>query len=381
MKKLSLQWRITLMTALLISLTCIVLNSLIYFSSVIYINELGSYVIELLPFGTADDLSYEEWETFYMDFPEHVSETKQGFRLNSWFITLIVTLFSSAVAYFVTGKALKPLRQFSTQMKEIQVLNLSDPLLVKNQYDEIGELTHSFNNMLERLNKAFTVQRQFTGNAAHELRTPLAVIQAKMDVYQKLEQPTLEEQSETMDMIREQTKRLSDLVKVLLDMTELQTIQRADHISLSELVEEVIFDLSHLAEKKQVSLIQVEGNAQITGSDILIYRAVYNLVENAIKYNLPGGSVSVEVTERETGNIITVSDTGCGICIKNQEEVFIPFFRVDQSRSRAMGGAGLGLALVREIAELHGGTVRVVQSSEAGTEIELSIPRQNDNTW
>ncbi|RDU25214.1 sensor histidine kinase [Anaerosacchariphilus polymeriproducens] len=374
MKKLSLQWRLTLMTAFLISLTCTVLNFLIYFSGSSYIDNFGYYVVDILPSYEEEYIPDEEWESFYNDYFEQISETKQDFSLNSWVITLIITLLSSSVAYFVIGRSLRPLRELSEQIEDVQAQNLSKQLLVKNENDEIGRLAHSFNKVLERLSESFAVQRQFTGNAAHELRTPLAVMQTKLDVYQKLEHSTEEDCLETMDMIGQQTEQLTHLVQVLLEMAELQSVQRSDHISLPDLVEEVLFDLAPLADKKQVSLIQVDGKGSITGSDILIYRAVYNLVENAIKYNHPNGRVTVAVKKRRTGASITVFDTGCGIPVEHQEEVFAPFFRVDKSRSRTMGGAGLGLALVCDIAQLHGGSVRIVESSSEGTIIELLIP-------
>lgn len=380
MKKISLQWRITLLTALLILCTCIILNMLIYYSGSLYIDKLGYYIIDYIPSDENEliidgyEESYEEsYEEFYEDFPDQITEMKQGFSFESWIITLIVTLISSTIAYFVSGKSLCPLRKLSTQIEDIQVMNLSNKIFVSNKDDEIGKLAKSFNNLIQRLDKAFTIQRQFTANAAHELRTPLAVLQAKLDVYKKIKNPSKEEQVDTMNMVLEQTEKLSLLIKVLLDMTELQSIERTDYIILSELVEEVLFDLSHLADKKQITLHQNDGKANIIGSDILIYRSIYNLVENAIKYNRFGGNVTVDIENKDNVAVITIIDTGCGIKLEDQEKIFNPFYRVDKSRSRAMGGAGLGLALVKDIVQLHGGTVQVVESTDEGTKISIFI--------
>jgi len=283
-------------------------------------------------------------------------------------------LGSSLFTWFLTGRALAPLREFSDRMETIQAQNLSEPLEEPATQDEVARLTRSFNGMLERLDRAFTAQRQFSANAAHELRTPLAVMQTSLEVLQKREQPSMEEYADAVQMAAEQTGRLSHLVGTLLEMTELQTVQCTDHIALSALIEEVICDLAQIAGERQVTLIQMPGEAEVTGSDPLLYRAVYNLVENAIKYNRPGGSVTVGVrTENDTA-IVSVMDTGIGIDRGSWESVFEPFVRVDKSRSRAMGGVGLGLALVRDIAVQHGGSVRIAHSSDKGTEMLLTLP-------
>ena len=373
MKKLSLQWRLTLMTAALVTAACLLLNLIISHSAVMQINDMENYMLEISPDGQ-DSLMIGIDSGIYPNLSTQVQEAKNTFRIQSIIATLLVILSSSALTYFLAGKALAPLRQFNSKMEKIQAQNLSEPLEVPAAEDEIARLTRSFNEMLKRLNQAFTVQRQFSANAAHELRTPLAVMQTNLDVLQKHKEPTPAEYTETLQMVSEQTGRLSHLVNVLLEMTELQTLQRTDEISLSALVEEVICDLAQVADEKGVTLLQEDGEATLTGSDMLLYRAVYNLVENAIKYNRPDGTVTVGIRTEQDTVILSVADTGIGISRENWEKIFDPFVRIDKSRSRAMGGAGLGLALVKNIADQHGGTVRVIRSGEQGTEIWLTLP-------
>lgn len=368
MRKRSLQWRLTLMISLLVMAACLLLNLFISRSAVMRIDEIESYVMEIDPGGE---------EPFVIgispNFSEQVQQAKDAFRIQSALATLAVILACGAATYYLAGRALLPLRQLSTHMERIQAGNLSEPLEIPDTGDEIARLAGAFNGMLERLDQAFTVQRQFSANAAHELRTPLAVMRTHLDVLQKREVPTQAEYAEAVRMMSEQTERLAHLVSVLLEMTELRSAERTDQVSLSALTEEVLCDLAQVAEEKGVALSQEPGDVVLTGSDLLLYRAVYNLVENAVKYNRPGGSVTVGVRRERGQAVLRVTDTGIGICRESWEAVFEPFVRVDKSRSRAMGGAGLGLALVRDIAQLHGGSVRVARSSDQGTEIELTL--------
>lgn len=370
MKKLSLQWRLTIMLVALVTASCLLLNLLISRSAVTRINEVGKYIMEIEPASQED---------FVIDVDDselraQIHQAQNTFRIQSVAATVIVILLGGAFTYFLAGHALTPLRTFSSYMEKLQTENLSEQLEIPKTGDEIARLTCSFNKMRNRLNQAFAAQSQFSANAAHELRTPLAVMQTKLDVLQKRKEPTQEEYKETVAMLSEQTGRLSDLVSVLLEMTELQTVQKTDVIALSALVEEVLCDLTQVADKKGVKLIQEKGDATLVGSDSLIYRAVYNLVENAIKYNRPNGAVTVGIHAENDSAVLYVKDTGTGIQPENWENIFAPFVREDKSRSRAMGGAGLGLALVRDIAGQHGGSVRVAQSSEKGTRVELTLP-------
>ena len=375
MKHCTLQWRLTLLTAALMAGACLLLNLLLGFSAVAQMDGMENYILKIVPEGQDTlvvDLSPLD---FYPDLANQLNRAKSVFRSQSIAATLGVILAGGAVTYFLAGRALKPLRQFSRHIEQVQVQNLSEPLPMPPVQDELARLTHTFNEMLVRLDQAFSAQRQFSANAAHELRTPLAVLQTKLEVFQKRAAPTPQEYAETLSMVAVQTDRLSHLVSVLLELTELGTLQRTDPVSLAALTEEVLCDLAQVAQEREVTLLQTKGDATLTGSDLLLYRAIYNLVENAIKYNRPGGTVTVAVRAEEHRALLQVTDTGIGIAPEHWQVIFDPFVRVDKSRSRAMGGAGLGLALVRDIAQAHGGTVGVIKSSPQGTEIQLSLPR------
>ena len=379
-RKLSLQWRLTLIITLLVTVTCILMYFFISRSAVTGIENLENYMIQINPENISGSDSTPitfnvDPSTLFPDFSSQVQNTKDLFRTRSVIATVIIILLSSICTYFISKRALTPLRKLSLKVDQIQAQNLSEPLEVPDTHDEISRLTVAFNNMLSRLDEAFTAQKQFSANAAHELRTPLAVMQTNLEVFARKPSPTPEEYQSLFSMIQEQTGRLSHLASVLLDMTGMQTVERSDSISLAALTDEVFCDLASVAEDKQIELIQKDGDCMVTGSYLLLYRAVYNLVENAIKYNKPGGSVTVSIRNEETESaIIEVTDTGIGISPENQEKIFSPFFRVDKSRSRAMGGAGLGLALVNEIARQHNGEVKVLRSSEKGTTMALVLP-------
>ena len=300
------------------------------------------------------------------------------FRTTNWYITAAVTLLSGFLAYFVSGRALKPLRSFASQVEQVQLNNLADMRIDEDVLPEFRQLSRSFNQMLERLNNAFAAQRQFTGNAAHELRTPLALMQAQLELFSAEHPDVRPETMEFLTLLREQTERLTQMSKTLLEMSNLQQVARNEQLQLAPMVEEIFTDLAPLAEKRSISL-EAEGDAALTGSDALIYRLLFNLTENAVKYNRPGGSVRVELAQGREKCIIRVSDTGCGIPEEYQRSIFHPFFRVDKSRSREYGGAGLGLSLVWEIANLHGGSVWVEESSDKGTTIAVELPAGAEN--
>ena len=297
------------------------------------------------------------------------------FRTTNWYITAAVTLLSGFLAYFVSGRALKPLRSFASQVEQVQLNNLADMRIDEDSISEFRQLSRSFNQMLDRLNNAFAAQRQFTGNAAHELRTPLALMQAQLELFSAEHPDVRPETAEFLTLLREQTERLTQMTKTLLEMSNLQQVARNEQLQLAPMVEEIFTDLASLAEKRSITL-EAEGDAALTGSDALIYRMLFNLTENAVKYNRLGGSVRVELAQGQEKCIIRVSDTGCGIPEEYQRSIFHPFFRVDKSRSREYGGAGLGLSLVWEIADLHGGSVWVEESSDKGTTIAVELPEK-----
>ena len=378
MKRISLQWRITLMTVLLIGVTCVAMNLLLCFSGVYYMDTIvdglqGGGTVILNEEGTA---SFDPQLVASDDELTIVVDGAQGrFRATNWYITAAVTLLSGILAYFVSGRALKPLRSFASQVEMVQMNNLADMKIDEDVLPEFKQLSHSFNQMLERLNTAFAAQRQFTGNAAHELRTPLALMQAQLELFSAEHPAVLPQTAEFLTLLREQTERLTQMTRTLLEMSNLQQVARNERIQLAPMIEEIFTDLAPLSDKRGVTLT-AEGDGIMTGSDALIYRLIFNLTENAVKYNRPGGSVRVSVTQELEKLLIRIFDTGCGIPEEYQRSIFQPFFRVDKSRSREYGGAGLGLALVWEIAELHGGSVWVEESSEKGTTIAVGLPTQ-----
>ena len=375
MRKISLQWRITLMTVLLIGVTCIVMNLLLCSSGVYYMDTIA----DTFQAGTVimNEEGAESFDPQRIRPDEELTIIVNGaqgrFHTTNWYITAVVTLLSGILAYFVSGRALMPLHSFASQVEKVQMNNLADMRINEELLPEFRQLSRSFNQMLERLNNAFAAQRQFVGNAAHELRTPLALMQARLELFSAEHPDVLPETAEFLALLREQTERLTQMTKTLLEMSNLQQVARNERIQLAPMIEEIFTDLASLAEKKEISLVY-DGDGVMTGSDALIYRLLFNLTENAVKYNHPGGRVRISVTQEPEKLLIRVSDTGCGIPGEYQQSIFQPFFRVDKSRSREFGGAGLGLSLVWEIANLHGGRVWVAESSEGGTTIAVELP-------
>lgn len=379
----SLQLKLTLLLSLLMIVSCVLMYFFISHSAVSGMDGLQNYMIKVDPQDGDSPITFSvDPKALFPQFEQEIQETKEDFLLRSVIATTIIILLSSVCTYFLTKKTLTPLQKLTSEVSQIQAQNLSTQLAVPNSKDEIAQLTSSFNEMLARLDNAFSTQKQFSANAAHELRTPLAVLQTNLEVFEKKQEPEMVEYRQLFTMIKEQTARLSQLVGTLLDMTNLKSVPRTDQVTLEELVDEVFCDLDPVAEKAGISIhfndsANQDSHTDVTGSYVLLYRAVYNLVENAIKYNRPHGSVSVSVKQENGQAMVLVTDTGIGISPENQKKIFDPFFRVDKSRSRAMGGAGLGLALVDSIAKEHGGTVKVLESSETGSTIALMLPVDN----
>ena len=384
MRKISLQWRLTILTTVLITVLCGCLTFFLYKNGVYYIDTLQETVTDqgTTPEAVYIDIPDNEWDDFAAQFATKVYNSKSDYRNRSLLITAVVALIGGAVTFFVSGRALKPLKEFSETVEKVQAQNLADYTIEENRIAELDRLRTSYNKMLLRLSESFETQRQFTGNAAHELRTPLALIQAQLDLYHTTEHPeSTAVAEETIQMVTEQNERLSKLVRTLLDMSELQTVSRNDRIELHSLIEEVLTDLEPLAQEKKVELIQKSQGAGakadeelfLTGSDILIYRMLYNLVENAIKYNRTDGTVTVSAKREKNEVVLTVSDTGNGIDEAFREQIFEPFFRVDKSRSRELGGVGLGLAMVREVVRVHDGTIEVYTNKHSGTTFEVKM--------
>ena len=380
MKKMSLQWRLTCITTLCIAIICGCLTMFVYKNGVHYIDSLQDAVeSQGDEKGNKSDEIYisipdDKWDEFADEFSVQVYNNKADYKRNSLIITVLLALLGGAVTYFISGHALRPIREFSDKIEEVQAQNLSDSRIEENNVKELNQLGISYNKMLERLSEAFEVQRQFTANAAHELRTPLALMQVQLDLYNSASHPGNDADTlQTIKMVTEQNDKLNRMVKTLLDMSELQTVGRDDKIILDAIVEEVLADLEPLAVEKNIKLIGKCENATMIGSDILIYRLVYNLVENAIKYNHPLGQVTVTAYQRNKHVYLSVEDTGSGIPKELRERVFEPFFRVDKSRSRELGGVGLGLAFVREIVRVHDGSICIKSGKTGGTIFEVTF--------
>jgi len=378
-KRRSLQWKLTVITAIIVILSCLAISYAISKSAISSMSKIEDSAVAILPTSPATDTTGEVVQ-LQISTKDVISDMAKGIQADFWksslLITIIITVASSSMMYFFIGYALKPLQNLGEQIEDIQAKNLKHLVVSDQSSIEIEQLTNAFNEMLERLSNTFAAQRQFSANAAHELRTPLAVMRTKLEVFEKNNNPSAAEYQETVHMIRMQTSRLSHVIDILLEMTDLQSAQKQNRISLADMAEEVICDLTAVADKKEITITQNPGTAEIIGNDTLIYRAIYNLVENAIKYNHTGGNVTVSIKEDSEFATVIVSDNGPGIQQEDWQHIFEPFFRIDKSRSRDMGGAGLGLALVKEIARQHGGDVYVVQSSKNGTEIALKLRRK-----
>lgn len=384
MKRMSLQWRLTCITTLCIAIICGCLTMFVYKNGVYYIDSLQDAVeSQGDEKGNQSDEIYisipdDKWDEFADEFSVQVYNNKADYKRNSLIITVLLALLGGVVTYFISGHALRPIREFSDKIEEVQAQNLSDSRIEENNVKELNQLGISYNKMLERLSEAFEIQRQFTANAAHELRTPLALMQVQLDLYNSASHPGNDTDTlQTIKMVTEQNDKLNRMVKTLLDMSELQTVGRDDKIILDAIVEEVLADLEPLAVEKNIKLIGKCEDATMIGSDILIYRLVYNLVENAIKYNHPLGQVTVTAYQRNKHVYLSVEDTGSGIPKELRERVFEPFFRVDKSRSRELGGVGLGLAFVREIVRVHDGSICIKSGKTGGTIFEVTFAQHS----
>ena len=384
MKRMSLQWRLTCITTLCIAIICGCLTMFVYKNGVHYIDSLQDAVeSQGDEKGNKSDELYisipdDKWDEFADEFSVQVYNNKADYKRNSLIITVLLALLGGVVTYFISGHALRPIREFSDKIEEVQAQNLSDSRIEENNVKELNQLGISYNKMLERLSEAFEIQRQFTANAAHELRTPLALMQVQLDLYNSASHPGNDADTlQTIKMVTEQNDKLNRMVKTLLDMSELQTVGRDDKIILDAIVEEVLADLEPLAVEKNIKLIGKCEDATMIGSDILIYRLVYNLVENAIKYNHPLGQVTVTAYQRNKHVYLSVEDTGSGIPKELRERVFEPFFRVDKSRSRELGGVGLGLAFVREIVRVHDGSICIKSGKTGGTIFEVTFAQHS----
>lgn len=376
MKKLSLQWRITIMTAILICITCVLMNCLIGYSGKHYMDSIGNGISAYSDIDGGEPGAFDpQSENLYNEVTIIVSGAQQSFGTTNWYITAAVTLLGGVLAYFVSGRALKPLRSFAAQVENVQPNNLADAQISEDVLPEFKQFSKSFNSMIKRLDEGFSAQRQFTGNAAHELRTPLALTQAQIELF-AAEHPDVEpETAEFLKLLQEQTERMSQMTKTLLEMSELRSVPCNNRIELAPMIEEIITDLEPIAEKKGIAL-NYDGNGTMIGSDTLIYRLIFNLTENAIRYNRANAQVHISVCDDGDKISIRVRDNGHGIPEQYRESIFQPFFRIDKSRSRAHGGVGLGLSLVWEIVLLHKGAIKIEESSDNGTVMLVTLPKE-----
>ena len=376
MKRLSLQWRITIMTAILICITCVLMNCLIGYSGKHYMDSIGNGISAYSDIDGGEPGAFDpQSENLDNEVTIIVSGAQQSFGTTNWYITAAVTLLGGVLAYFVSGRALKPLRSFAAQVENVQPNNLADVQISEDVLPEFKQFSKSFNSMIKRLDEGFSAQRQFTGNAAHELRTPLALTQAQIELFAAEHPDVQPETAEFLKLLQEQTERMSQMTKTLLEMSELRSVPCNDRIELAPMIEEIITDLEPIAEEKGISL-NYDGNGTMIGSDTLIYRLIFNLTENAIRYNRTNAQVHISVCDNKDKILIRVRDNGHGIPEQYRESIFQPFFRIDKSRSRAHGGVGLGLSLVWEIVLLHKGAIKIEESSDNGTVMLVTLPKE-----
>lgn len=376
MKKLSLQWRITIMTAILICITCVLMNCLIGYSGKHYMDSIGNGISAYSDIDGGEPGAFDpQSENLDNEVTIIVSGAQQSFGTTNWYITAAVTLLGGVLAYFVSGRALKPLRSFAAQVENVQPNNLADMEISEDVLPEFKQFSKSFNSMIKRLDEGFSAQRQFTGNAAHELRTPLALTQAQIELFAAEHPDVQPETAEFLKLLQEQTERMSQMTKTLLEMSELRSVPCNDRIELAPMIEEIITDLEPIAEEKGIAL-NYDGNGTMIGSDTLIYRLIFNLTENAIRYNRTNAQVHISVSDNKDKILIRVRDNGHGIPEQYRESIFQPFFRIDKSRSRAHGGVGLGLSLVWEIVLLHKGEIKIEESSDNGTVMLVTLPKE-----
>ncbi|WP_125666633.1 sensor histidine kinase [Paenibacillus baekrokdamisoli] len=373
LKKMPIRLRLTVMTVALLTVCCVGLTLILNFSADTMASRIDAALVlpakEIGENGRVDESPQSPSSSIIIPVPSDDSQkARMDFRFKSIIYMILVIVGGGFLTYYISGKALKPLDTLNGQVKNINVHNLSETLSVPPTKDEIAELTITFNEMTDKLNSAFMMQGRFSASAAHELRTPLAVLQTKVDVFKKKKDHTNEEYNALISVIEKQTKRLRGLVGNLLDMTNMDDNGEQSSIFIKDIFEDIISELSHIAKDKNVTLSLDCDNSIVTGNTDLLYRAFYNLVENGIKYNIDGGTVGVIVNRLSKEEVsIKINDTGIGIAGNNKKNIFEPFYRVDKSRSRQMGGAGLGLSIVDSIIKKHHGTLTVTDNENGGT--------------
>lgn len=373
MKKLNLKWKLTILSSSIVAVTSFVIYILLGITTVSEMNKIQSAVMENM-----DNIEPAELQGAVMIVPDLSSIFYNGknlFWLKSFGITFIVVVIAGFVTYRLVDKFLEPITDLKNRMKEVNVQNLSKQIEVKETGDEIEEITVSFNDMIIRLSRLFGEEKSFLQNAAHELRTPLAVLKTKIDVFKKNENNTIEDYQKMLASVTEYNDRMSHLVQMLLQIQESQTVERKDEINIYDLIDEVIMDLSIYIDEKHLSVTEEGDRAQIIGSDLLMYRVFYNLIENAIKYNVDGGYINVLINENEDDVVIKIEDSGRGI-ESDKKKIFEAFYR-ERRTANESNGVGLGLHLVKQIIELHSGTIEVKDGEKVGTQFIVTVPKNN----
>lgn len=377
LSKRSIRLRLTLLCAILLTVCCVGLTLVLNFSAFRLADQIDATMITTPATDSFSALSSGQGAQKGQALvpSQETQSAKRLFSVQSAIYMIMIIIGGSALTYYISDRALKPLEKLNAQVKGLSANNLSQTLEVPPGQDEISQLTQSFNQMVDKLNQAFMVQKRFAASAAHELRTPLAVLQTKVDVFNKKSAHTKEEYQALIYVFENQISKLRGLVGNLLDMTNMQDDVEQGDICVGDMFEEIFCDLHQMAKDKRVELTLACEQCTIFGNVELLYRAFYNLVENAIKYNVEGGTVQVKVQTKAPEKIqIWIKDSGIGIADESKPHVFEPFYRVDKSRSRAMGGAGLGLALVDSMIKKHGGTTSVLDNENGGTCFVVELP-------
>lgn len=370
LKKVPIKLRLTILSMLLLTICCVMLTLILNFSA----NQMANTIeaIPVLPATKAGENGLPvKFASATIETVSAQTGNSQQARLQFLYQSIaymvVVVLVGGGLTYYISGKALQPLYEFNRQMKNRTEHNLSERLPIPESHDEIADLTCSFNEMSCKLDEAFEAQKRFAQSAAHELRTPLTVLKTKIDVFGKKATHTAEEYDKLLSVITKYTNRLSELVKDLLELTNIDALDYSDRIEVKTMLTDISKELYSFTKDKNIAITIYGEEQTVYGNKILLHRAFYNLIENAIKYNVENGQVKVLVSNNAGHTVITIVDTGIGIPVYLQTHIFEPFFRVDKSRSRQMGGAGLGLTTVKSIIEKHGGEITVSDNMGGGT--------------
>lgn len=379
MKKLSLRMRLTLLSALVMASVAVILTSMFLFGADrIFVRDLE----QKMTFQPQDiiitSVKKEGVPNENMDLQEvTVSLKKAGTQFNLWGMAalFLVLILGTGATWLMAGHVLKPLKELSSAIEEIGGNDLSNRVEIQGRQDEIGRLARSFNHMMDKVSASFERQKRFSASAAHELKTPLATILVNLEVLELDGKTSPDRMEKVLTIVKANTERMIRLVEDLMRLTSDKDHEMEEEVELSEVFAITLYELSPLIRKKDLTVsIENTPDISLTGSRVMLYRVMSNLLENAAKYNREHGSISIATGRDDNGVTVKIEDTGIGIPEEALPHIFEPFYRVDQSRSRAVGGAGLGLPLVKDIVEKHGGEVTVKSAAGEGTTFILRFP-------